>query len=71
MTLATGRFTIAGGRMAKIELHLSPQGRALLARVHVLRARATTVARYADGRTHVSHLVVTIRANASTHARRR
>jgi len=71
VTLATGRFTIAGGRMAKIELHLSPQGRALLARVHVLRARATTVARYADGRTHVSHLVVTIRANASTHARRR
>jgi iron transport multicopper oxidase len=71
VTLATGRFTIAGGRRAKIELHLSPQGRALLARVHVLRARATTVIRYADGRTHVSHLIVTIRALASTHARRR
>jgi hypothetical protein len=68
VTLATGRFTIAG--VAKIELHLSPQGRALLARNHVLRARATILARHPAGVTHVTHTIVTIRAAKATHGRR-
>jgi Abnormal spindle-like microcephaly-assoc'd, ASPM-SPD-2-Hydin/PQQ-like domain len=71
VTLATGRFMILGGGVAAIELHLSPWARALLARMHVLRARATIVTRAADGTRRVIQVIVTIHAPAATHARKR
>lgn len=71
LTLASARFTISGGREVKIELRLSGQMRALLARVHVLRARATIVVRLADGSTRTAEAIVTIRAPTVTNARGR
>jgi hypothetical protein len=71
LTLAAGRFTIAGGRVVRVELRLSGRARALLARVHKLRARVTTTARFADGSTRTAATIVTIHAPTATHARRR
>jgi hypothetical protein len=41
LVLASARFAIANGRIAHLRLRLSPKARRLLARDHVLRARAT------------------------------
>ena len=70
LTLATGSFTIAGGRVATVRLRLSVKARALLARNHVLRARATIGAHDPAGVTHVTHTIVTIRAARLTHGRK-
>jgi hypothetical protein len=70
LTLATGSFTVAGGRVATVRLRLSVKARALLARNHVLRARATVVAHDPAGVTHVAHTIVTIRAVRVTHGRK-
>jgi outer membrane protein assembly factor BamB len=70
LTLATGSFTVAGGRVTTVRLRLSVKARALLARNHVLRARATVVAHDPAGVTHVAHTIVTIRAVRVTHGRR-
>jgi hypothetical protein len=39
LTLATGPFTVAGGRVVAVVLHLAARARALLSGSHVLRAR--------------------------------
>ena len=70
LTLATGSFTVAGGRVATVRLRLSAKARALLARNHVLRARASVVAHDPAGLTHVAHTIVTIRAHKATHVRK-
>ncbi len=70
LTLATGSFAVAGGRVVTVRLHLSARARALLARNHVLRARATVVAHDPADVTHVAHTIVTIRAVRVTHGRR-
>jgi hypothetical protein len=70
LTLATGAFTVVGGRVATVRLHLSARARALLARNHVLRARATIVAHDPAGVRHVAHTIVTIRAVRVTHRRK-
>ncbi|MCW3034088.1 MAG: bamB 2 [Solirubrobacterales bacterium] len=63
MTLATGRFRIAHGRSATIDLHLSKAGRTLLARQRTLRVRASTVTQEdGAGHAHVVQAVVTLRA---------
>ncbi|HEY5195060.1 MAG TPA: hypothetical protein VIJ39_14480 [Solirubrobacteraceae bacterium] len=41
LTLATGSFTVAGGKTATVKLHLSAKARKLLAHSHTLRASAT------------------------------
>ena len=41
LTLAAGSFTVVGGRVEAVTLHLSAEARALLARSHVLRVQAT------------------------------
>jgi hypothetical protein len=68
VTLATGSFTVAGGKVTTVKLHLSAKARALLARSHVLRARATIVAHDPAGTSHSTQTVVTLRAAS---ARRR
>lgn len=62
LTLATGSFTVAGGRAATVVLHLSARARQLLARSHLLRVRATVVARDRAGATNTWHTIVTLRA---------
>ncbi len=71
VTLATGRFTIAAGGVARVELRLSGRGRALLARVHALRARATATAHLSDGSTSTAEVILTIHAPRATRARKR
>ncbi len=65
LTLATGSFTVGGGRVTSVKLHLSAKARALLARVHRLRARATIAAHEPAGVAHLTDTIVTIRASAS------
>lgn len=61
LTLASGSFTAAGASVKAVTLHLSAKARALLARVHVLRAQATIVARDSQGAVHTTPIVVTLR----------
>ncbi|HEY2140618.1 MAG TPA: choice-of-anchor D domain-containing protein [Solirubrobacteraceae bacterium] len=69
LTLAVGSFSVAGGRTATLKLHMSAKARALLARSHVLRARATIITRDTNGGTHTVQTIVTIRAAKARHRR--
>jgi PKD repeat protein len=69
LTLASGSFTVVGGKVQTITLHLSPQGRTLLARLHVLRVQATIVAHNPGGATQTTQATLTLRA-ASKHKAR-
>jgi hypothetical protein len=62
LTLAAGSFTVPGGGAKKVTLHLSAKARALLARSHQLRVRATILARNPTGGTHTGQKVVLLRA---------
>jgi hypothetical protein len=62
LTLATGSFTVAGGQIQAVTLRLSPTARALLVRVHVLRAQVTLVAHNPAGATHTTQTTITLRA---------
>jgi len=68
LTLAAGSFTAAGGQVTTAKLHLSVTARGLLARMHVLHARATILARDPAGATHTTRALVTIRAARRRHA---
>jgi hypothetical protein len=61
LTLAVGSFRVAGGRSVAVVLHLSRSARALLARLHLVRALATVVARDAARASHTGRWVVTVR----------
>jgi hypothetical protein len=69
VTLARGSFALGGGQTRTLTLHLSARARALLARVHLLKATATIAARDPAGLTHTARAAVTIRSAAA--ARRR
>ncbi|HTA33090.1 MAG TPA: PKD domain-containing protein [Solirubrobacteraceae bacterium] len=62
LTLASGSFTISGGAVKTLTLHLSAKARALLAHSHVLRAKSTIVARNASGASATSTATVTLKA---------
>ena len=62
LTLAAGSFSVAGGHVSSVKLHLSAQAQALLARVHVIQGRATIVAHDSLGAIHTALTTVTIRA---------
>ena len=62
LTFARGSFTAAGRQVKSLTLHLSSQAKSLLARMHVLRAKATIVARDAAGTSHTTTVSVTLRA---------
>ena len=70
LTLAVGSFTVAGGRVTTVKLHLTATARAMLAHAHVLRVRATIVAHDAAGARHTTQTTVTIRLAKATHSRR-
>jgi hypothetical protein len=61
LTLASASFTVAGGKVETVTLHLSSKGRALLAHTHSVSARVTIVAHDASGKTHTTTAVVTLR----------
>lgn len=65
LTLASGSFAVAGGHAQSVTLHLSAAARALLARSHVLRVRATLVAHDPTGATRTTQAIVTLRAGRS------
>jgi hypothetical protein len=67
LTLAAGSFTVAGGEVRAVTLHLSTKARALLARSHTLRARATLLAHDLSGASHTTLTIVTLRAPTARH----
>ena len=69
LTLATGSFTVPGGEVKTVTLHLSAKARALLARSHTLRARATVVAHNPAGATHTGQMIATLHAPKAKHGR--
>ncbi|MCW3019204.1 MAG: hypothetical protein JWN10_1512 [Solirubrobacterales bacterium] len=62
LTLATGTFTVAGGGVHAVTLHLSSKAGALLRRAHTMRVRATLLAHDPLGASHTTRTVVTLRA---------
>ncbi|MGA2321420.1 MAG: PKD domain-containing protein, partial [Solirubrobacteraceae bacterium] len=62
LTLATGSFTVLGGHVKAVTLHLSAKARALLSRSHTLRVRATITAHDSTGTKHTTLVLVTLRA---------
>lgn len=62
LVLASGSFSVAGGTAKAVTLHLSAKAKKLLAKAHVLRARATIVAHDPAGAAHTSQATVTLRA---------
>ena len=67
LTLASGSFSIAGGHIKTLTLHLSSKARALLSRSHVLRAQATILARDTAGASHTTQTTVTLHAAKAKH----
>ncbi len=63
LKLAAGSFKIPGGHAATVKLQLSRKARKLLARGHLIHARATLTVH--DPATHTTHATVTIRAAKS------
>jgi hypothetical protein len=70
LTLATGSFSVAGGRVTTVVLHVSARARALVARAHTLKVRATIIAHDPAGAKHTEQTVATLRAPATKHRRR-
>jgi hypothetical protein len=63
LTLAAGSFSVAGGHVGTVTLHLSRRARALLAHRRLIHARVTLVAHDPRGLTHTTvRPAVTIRA---------
>jgi PKD domain len=67
LTLASGSFSVVGGQVKVVSLHLSSAARALLAHAHVLRVRATLLAHDAGGASHTTTVTVTLRAAKTAH----
>lgn len=61
LILAAGSFTVVGGQVRTVTLHLSARARALLAHARVLRARATLLSHDRSGETNATQAVVTLR----------
>jgi hypothetical protein len=70
LTLAAGSFTIPGGGMKRVTLHLSAKARVLLVRSHELHVRATILAHNPTGATHTGQKVVLLRAPKTRSAQR-
>jgi hypothetical protein len=67
LTLAAGSFSVPGGEVRTVALHLSEQARTLLARSHTLRARVTLLAHDSTGAGHTTQTLVTLRALTARH----
>lgn len=69
LTLATGSFSVPGGQVKTITLHLSTKARKLLARDHLLRVRATVIAHNPAGGTHTTQSTATLRPHEAGHGK--
>lgn len=67
LTLASGVFAVPGGKVKTVTLRLSSRARALLARSHVLRVRATLIAHDPAGAAHTTRADITLRAPKAQH----
>jgi PKD repeat protein len=67
LTLASGSFSMAGGADTTITLHLSSKARALLAKEHTLRVRATLLAHDLQGAHHTTQTIVVLHAAKAAH----
>jgi PKD repeat protein len=67
LSVATGTFKVAGGKVATIKLHLSRKARSLLARKHTLRVRVTIASHDPSGSSHTSRALATLRASGKHH----
>ena len=61
LQVASGSFSLATGQTAKLTLHLSPAGRALLAKTHTLRVSVTVLARSPKGNAKQTQAVLTLK----------
>lgn len=61
LTVASGSFSVAGGVVQTVKLHLSASARKLLAKSHVLRVKATVLAHDPAGARHTQTQVLTLR----------
>ncbi len=66
LTLGAGAFTLAGGKVATVVLHLSAKVRALLEHSHELRVRVTVLAHDPAGATHTGQTITTLLAPKGT-----
>jgi hypothetical protein len=69
LTLATGSFTVPGGQVRTLTLHLSFKALALLERSHVLRVRVTIAAHDPAGGTHTGQAIATLRLSKTKHGK--
>jgi hypothetical protein len=61
LTLASGSFSVSGGQVKTLTLHLSAKARRLLAKTHSLRALALVSAHDAAGKTSTTRTTVLLR----------
>jgi PKD repeat protein len=67
VTLATGSFSLAGGAVRSVTLHLTEKARVLLARSRTLRARAMLLAHDPQDASHTTNTLITLRAPKPRH----
>lgn len=67
LTLALGSFSVAGGQVKTITLHLSSKARKLLAKQHTLHASATVVAHDPANVSHTTKSTVLLRLLKAKH----
>lgn len=67
LTLASASFSIAGGKLKAISLHLTSKAKALLAKLHTVRAKLTIVAHDTQGGAHTTTAIVTLKAVKKKH----
>ena len=67
LTLASASFSIAGGKLKAISLHLTSKAKSLLAKLHTVRAKLTIVAHDTQGGAHTTTAIVTLKAVKKKH----
>jgi PKD repeat protein len=68
LTFGSATFTIAGGKVVAVVLHLSAKARALLGRLHALGVRVTIVAHNPAGASHTGQAITTLLAPKASHS---
>jgi PKD repeat protein len=68
ITFGSAGFTIAGGKVVTVVLHLSAKARALLERLHALGVRVTIVAQNPGGASHTGQTITTLLAPKASHS---
>jgi hypothetical protein len=67
ITFGPAAFTLAGGKVETVVLHLSAKARALLGRLHSLGVRVTIVAHNPAGASHTAQSITVLLAPKTSH----